>query len=68
MTADSIDVGKLLADLAYATEALAEIRAIAMQTLPSVSLSRALHDPLIDIMAAANQGLRLDPKEEAGHA
>ena len=63
MTADSVDVGQLLADLAYATEALATIRARALESLPYTASSRAFHDPILDIINAAERGLRL-PKEE----
>jgi hypothetical protein len=54
------DIGAVIADLAYATEALAEIRAIALEALAQTT---AAHDPLLDIVNAASYGLRLHPKE-----
>jgi hypothetical protein len=57
------DIGAVIADLAYATEALAEIRAIALQALGHTAPAAAVHDPLLDIVNAASYGLRLHPKE-----
>lgn len=53
-----LDTGEMLVALAYATEALTEIQALAAEALPYTALTRAHHDPLLDILNAAQRGLR----------
>lgn len=57
------DTGDLLIAHAYAVEALAAIRQIALDALPGTGQQRAVHDPLLDILAATARGLR-PTKEE----
>lgn len=59
-----LDVNQLLIDLASATDTIQKIRNTAVAALPNTGQTRAAHDPLLDIVNAADMFLRHVPKEE----